>query len=288
MTNKGKQKILIFLGLALLLTAVLAASLSQIELKPGLPPPAWEGGRIILPEYAASNRINLQINPFILRLLGILLAAFVLVVLYSLVMGTDWKKLLSNLREFVLILSGFIIIILFIYFLANSFIQTAPRLPLPAPSEPPLTAPVRSIPTSLTWLVGVCLAFLAAFLLYIWIRARRKPAQVDLLAEQIEKARQNLLAGMEPDEVILRCYQEMSRVLQQFGGIERQVFITPSEFEIELFAAGFPKEPVHQLTHLFEIARYGRNAPTSVDEQEALRSLQKLITYLHEGKEASR
>ncbi|MDD5368852.1 MAG: hypothetical protein PHQ40_07200 [Anaerolineaceae bacterium] len=75
------------------------------------------------------------------------------------------------------------------------------------------------------------MASLAAFLFKYWPKARRKPDQDDLLALEVEKARQNILSGHDVNEVILRCYQQMSRVLVQEGGIEHQAFITPSEFE---------------------------------------------------------
>ena len=100
------------------------------------------------------------------------------------------------------------------------------------------------------------------------------------LAKPFEKARRNILDGMDLTEVILRCYQEMGQILQQEGGIERQVYTTPTEFEAQLNAAGLPRAPVHELTQLFEHVRYGRFTPTHDDEQEALSNLHKIITHL--------
>ena len=40
-------------------------------------------------------------------------------------------------------------------------------------------------------------------------------------------------------------------------GIRRQEAVTPSEFEKQLEDAGLPREPVADLTRLFEEVRYG-------------------------------
>ena len=89
---------------------------------------------------------------------------------------------------------------------------------------------------------------------------------------------------MDLDKVILRCYQHMNLVLQQEAGVERQVYMTPAEFERELIAEGLPRRPVEQITHLFESVRYGNWTPAPSDERAALDSLDKIIYHLREGK----
>jgi len=288
MTSNQKKKAIVFMGLSVLITALFATTLSQMELKPGLPPVLLEGYHIIVPEYAQSDRINLSISPFILRLLGILLSFYLLVIFYNAIMGMRWKKLPGILSEFILIFGGFLILILSIFLLQRLSGQTAALTSRMIPIEPPFAIPVESIPISLIWLVGISLAVLAALLLFYWMRANRRSSQRDLLTEQIEKARQSILAGMDLDEVILRCYSEMGLILQQERGIERQFFTTPTEFEYELYFAGLPRPPIHELTHLFERVRYGRFTPTPADEQEALSYLQEIITNLREKKAAGK
>jgi len=66
MTSDQKKKAIVFTGLAVLITALFAASLSQMEFKPGLPIPLLEGYHIKILDYAQSDRINLSISPIIL------------------------------------------------------------------------------------------------------------------------------------------------------------------------------------------------------------------------------
>lgn len=281
MSRKNKQNALIFLGLVVLMTALLATSLSQMEFQPGMPLPALEGREVVIPESAQSRSATLPTNSLLLPILGIILASFLLVMLYRWIMGSTRK----DLPKAFLILLGIISILILISYMLPSFSGETVKPPIPSPSPTFDTTPLGPTPPGLVWLVGICLAMLGAFLFYSWLASRRKPDQASLLALEIEKASQNILAGMNLDEVILRCYQQMSQVLRQEGGIERQDFMTPTEFERELSAAGFPYAPVHQLTHLFEIVRYGNWTPNSSDEQEALDSLQKIISHLRDRKE---
>lgn len=283
MTSNQKKKAMVFLGLCVLITAVLAISLSQMELQPGLPSPLLEGYHILVPEYAQSDGTDPSIFPLILRLLGILLAFYLLLVLYRAIMGIR-KTLMGILREFILIFGVFLLLILGIFLLQNVSGQPAALTVRMNPIESPLAFRAESVPISLIWLVGISLAVLAALLLFYWMRARRRPSRGELLTEQVEKARHNILAGMDLDEVILRCYLEMGLILHQEGGIERQVFTTPTEFEHELYSAGLPRAPVHEFTQLFESVRYGRAIPTPADEQAALSNLQKIILHLRENK----
>jgi hypothetical protein len=284
MTSNQKKKAIVFMGLFVLITALFAASLSQMELQPGLPPVLLEGYHIVVPEYAQSDLINLSISPFTLRLLGILFTLFLLIMLYTAIMGIRLKKLFGILVEFILIISRFMILILSIFLLHSLSGQPAAHTSGMIPSKPVFAIPAEAVPTGLIWLVGITLGLLGALLLFYWTRTHRRSSQWDLLTEQIEKARQNILAGMNLDKVIVRCYLEMGRILQYERGIERQVFTTPTEFEYELCSAGLPRTPVHVLTNLFERVRYGRCTPTPADEQEALNNLQKIIIHLQEKK----
>lgn len=287
MTSNQKKKAMVFLGLCVFITALFAASLSQMELQPGLPSPLLEGDRIVVPDTARADPINPSVFPFILRLLGILLAIYLLVTLFSVIMGMGWKKLVRILREFSLILGVFIVLILVLSLLRSLPGQPARRLPATTPSEPLIFSPADSPPAILIWVIGFSLALMAAFLLLYWIRVLRRSHGADLLARRIDEARQNILSGMNLEEVILRCYQEMGSIIHRERAIKRQIYVTPTEFESELCAAGLPEAPIHELTHIFERVRYGHRPPTQSDEQEALRNLQKITNYLRNKKMAS-
>jgi len=284
MDRKTKQKIVLFLGMAVLLTALFASSLSQVVFRPGLPLPAFDAGHLILYETPGSPAVNFQIGNFLLALLGIVVVIYLLVMLYRLLLGTTWKLVLSGLFKSVLVTTAIFLLLAMVILVLPTSIPDMDELPQPPPTQPFVTAPLGPPPVSLLWLVGIVLAVLAAFLLLSLLPSRRKPDQAAQLALEVEKAQQNLLAGLSLKEVILRCYQQMSQILQQEAGIERQAFMTPAEFERVLSIEGYPPAPVHQLTRLFEIARYGDWTPNPWDDQQALESLQAIIAYLREKK----
>ncbi len=286
MTSIQKKKAMVFLGLCIFITALIAACLSDMELHPGLPSPLLEGAHIAVPATVSADPINQSVFPFILRLIGILLAIYLLVTLFSVIIGMGWKKLVRILREFSLIIAVFIVLILVLSLLRSLPGQPSSLLPAPATTEPPIFTSPDSPPAILVWVVGISLAVLAVFLLFYWIRTLRKSSRRDLLARRIEKARQSIVSGMNLEEVILRCYQEMGSIIQSERAIERQVHVTPTEFESELCAAGLPEAPIHELTHIFERVRYGHRPPTDTEEQEALSNLQKIASYLRNKKDS--
>jgi len=288
MTRANKKKALLILGIAVLVTAGLAVSLSQMELHPGLPSPILEGGHIIVAEPAQSGQVGLPFLSLVLRFIGILGALYLLVVLYQALMGAGWKNLTRTLIGFIVLLGVLLILIAVLSLLRTSPSQPGTLSPTPVPIAPSFTTQMKSAPAILIWVVGAGLALLAAFLLFRWINAHKKSGQAVLLTEQLETARQNILAGMDLEDVILHCYREMERILQQEGSIERQAFTTPAEFEVELCAVGLPRGPVHELTQLFEIVRYGQFNPSIADEQAALSNLQEIIIYLRTKKGAGK
>jgi Domain of unknown function (DUF4129)/Domain of unknown function (DUF4381) len=159
--------------------------------------------------------------------------------------------------------------------------QAADAAP-PAASQMPIDV---FNPTSSEWLViGVSLVI--ALLLCVAIIAivrlawrRRHPSDTALLevAEQAQQALDALQAGGEIRDVILRCYAEMSRVLQKERGIQRRAAMTAREFEQALHERGIPDEPVQRLTRLFEQVRYGHEHPGADGEQAAAASLNAIV-----------
>ncbi len=281
MTRIQKRKLVIYLGLGMLVTVVFAAALPQMELQPGLPAPRLEGYHIVLPETESPTSVDLSTFPFVLRLIGMVASIYLLVALFLAIMGTGTKTLIRKLRELSLIAGIFVLIVLALLLLQHLPAQPARLVTRPTPSPPYMFSPADTAPTSLIWIVGGAIAVIGALLLLYWITQRRRSLQLDLLAEQAEKARQNILVGRRLDEVILDCYQQMGSVIQHERGIERQLYTTASEFEQELYSAGLPQAPVHELTRLFEKVRYGFRAADYEDEQSALASLQSIINHLH-------
>jgi hypothetical protein len=69
----------------------------------------------------------------------------------------------------------------------------------------------------------------------------------------------------------------MSMAVKQGRGIEREDFMTTGEFERVLGAAGIPREPLRQLTRLFDAARYGNWQSNAAEEQRAIQCLEAIV-----------
>jgi hypothetical protein len=130
------------------------------------------------------------------------------------------------------------------------------------------------------WLVlaaslGVAL-LLAALLVwggrFVWHRLYRPPDPVERLARQAKSALDSLRIGVE-----------MARILNERRGIERQRHMTAREFETRLEEAGFPGEPVRQLTRLFEQVRYGAKALGAPEERQAIACLTAIVKASSNG-----
>ncbi len=282
MTAAAKRKIAIFLLLSAVLLAVLGASLSSLELKPGLPQPYLGEGKFHFLEGANQPAVEYNSNDFMVKVLLILVGIYFIWILFRAAAGTNWRQLgITSLRFIVIFLvSAGLLAIAFDLLPKSPPLGVEAAVPLPPPEI--VTAPLGAPPAFLTWLVGAVVAIGAALLGVWFYLSRRVPASAALLlGQEAEKARQALLTGMSLREVILQCYREMSRVLQEEQEIERQPFMTTGDFERLLAAQGFPIDPVHRLTLLFDAVRYGRWEPGLNDDQQAIACLDEIVKYSH-------
>jgi hypothetical protein len=69
----------------------------------------------------------------------------------------------------------------------------------------------------------------------------------------------------------------MIHALETYRNIHRDRYMTPHEFEAYLEGRGLPREPVRQLTALFEQVRYGGVRPGRADERTAISSLEAIV-----------
>ncbi len=133
--------------------------------------------------------------------------------------------------------------------------------------------------TGLYVILAVVLSVLAVAvggaLLARWLKSRPEPADdgYQEILDSISNAAGRLRAGEDPYTVVLYCYQEMIRILSTVGRIDA-TYLTPREFEDRLRAIGLSGQPVHQLTGIFEIVRYGGH----IDETFPSRALACLET----------
>jgi hypothetical protein len=272
------------LGLVMLVTVMIAASLPQLELQPGMPLPEMENSQMVLAPIEEEPMVVISINKFAITLLILILAGSTLYVFYKLIRGGDWRNLGSYIQPIIVvsIIAGAIIFVILL--LPKS--QDTLSMELPLPTETPLvTSPLGPVPALLFWLVGIGL-LVSSILLGIWIftPSSRRETTIDLVGLEAEKALQSLKTGLDLKDVIVKCYRQMSMVLEKEQGIERKDSMTTREFESLLEAASVPHDPIHQLTQLFEAVRYGNWQPNPINEQKAIQCLESIMLFSRETK----
>jgi hypothetical protein len=283
MTGSVKRKTLILLGLVMIITMIIAAGLSQLELQPGMPLPSLENSQVVIPPGKQELPVVFPISDVIKVLLALILAGSMLYVIYRMIKGIGWV----NARTYIL---PFIVITLIagsIFFLIQLLPETQNTLPMETPTPtgaPPVTSPLGPTPTLLFWLVGIVLLICSILLGILIFTPSKQETTIDLVGLEAEKAWQALMTGLDFKDVITKCYRQMSLALKKEQEIERKDFMTTGEFENILEAAGVPHEPIHQLTQLFEAVRYGNWQPNLTDEQKAIHCLQAIMLYSRDAK----
>ncbi len=96
-------------------------------------------------------------------------------------------------------------------------------------------------------------------------------------ADAICQATMDLFAGEEPRSVIVRTYQQMSRLLGKGGRSLRS--LTPREVaEMAKQDFGWPEAPLTDLTSLFEEAWYSEHAMGEAERDRALRAFEAIAS----------
>ena len=284
MTDDAKRRTLTFLVLAAIVMILIAAVLPQLDLKPGIPLPNQDGGKGTLPTEDMSG-VSISVNTFFKAIVEVIIVLVLVYSGYRLLTGVPWKELLVP-SLFIAVVA--IVALCFLFVLANAHITLKPLEPEILPPAlkidgPPLGSP----PTSLIWLVWFGLA-VAIVLVGIWVSNRRtkQTRADDPLKLEAERAMQALQTGLDLKSVIVHCYRQMSWALQKEQGIELEETMTAREFERLLEVRGFPHAPVHQLTQLFEVARYGLRQLNPGDEQKAFDCLNAIVEHSHEVRQS--
>ncbi len=281
MTDNAKRRTIVCLLGAAIVAILLAAALPQLELKRGVPLPKWESGTIQLP--TEDTPVSISVNTFFKSIVEVIVVLVLAYGGYQLLKGMTWKELLRP-SLFIAIVTIVALVILFV--LANVHITLKPLEPEILPpvlkSESPPLAPLPSV---FIWLVWIGLA-VAIILLGIWVsnRRARQNRVGDPVKLEAERAMHALRTGQDFKNVIVRCYQQMSVAVQEEQGIELEETMTAREFERLLEVRGIPHTPVHQLTQLFEAARYGWRQSDPSDEQKAFDCLNAIVQYSCTGR----
>jgi hypothetical protein len=290
-----RAKRLIPIGLAILSTLLLAGALSVLELR---------GGRLNLPGVVQPGQgepggfTSLALGELFYRcLMGLLGFAVLMLPVYVLYLLRSRQG-----RQRLLVEAVAIGVLLFFVGLLYQGVQSVEEeelgedpvgvmewggsLPPEGEAGEEEAAPLPALPDWATWGAATGLAVLvtlgAAFLLERR-RTRAVPTDLDRLAGEAQQALDALQSGEDVRDVILRCYQAMSQVLEEERRIYRQSAMTPREFERLLLEKGLPAAPVQRLTHLFEEVRYGSRTPARREEDLARLSLSEIIQHCRGG-----
>jgi len=213
----------------------------------------------------------------------LLIAAIVLVMLGYFVLTLIFSAKLrwQLLRQLARVL---LVVLLFYLVVSRLFGRPEPLQPQPTANTPPAAqAPIGEplppfVAQPTPWLVALVSLALAALLIagiwYFWRRSRPVANPITTLAQA---AIESIQAGGDVQGVVLRCYLDMSQVLSQQRGLERDRAMTPREFAQHLAASGVRDEHIQQLTRLFEDARYGAQPPSARDERAAVECLTAIV-----------
>lgn len=284
MTYSVKRKTLILLGLVMLVTVIIAANLSQLELKPGMPLPKLENDQVVLAPIEEEPLVAISVYEFFKVFFILALAGALLYAVYRMIKDAGWVGLGSVIQPVMVVILIAGIIIFLVLLLPKAQSDLPMELPPPI-TAPPVTSPLGPVPVVLLWLVGIGL-LVSGILLGIWVLtpSSRYESTIDLVGLEAENALQLLKNGLDLKDVIVKCYHQMSLAIEREQGIERIDSMTTREFENLLETAGVPHDPIHQLTRLFEAVRYGNWRPNPIDEQKAIRCLEDIMLFSREKK----
>jgi hypothetical protein len=125
--------------------------------------------------------------------------------------------------------------------------------------------------------LALLLVVLVGLVTWFFLRRRRAEQPLKRIAMEAQTALDALQSGGNLKNIVIRCYFEMSRVIREQRGIQRDKDMTPREFEMELERRGLPPEPVQKLTRVFEEVRYGAKEPGEREKFLATISLSEIV-----------
>lgn len=280
--SRQKALLLLFSGITVVSLLVLAAGLSGLEFKPGnLFNPFKSSGREApiegsWPSFEAPPWLKMAWQAFfalasllliLILILAIffpqwrreLLAVLIIIALFSPLLFLDSKRRERELSEFPEI----------------SLPQAAPRGGVGEGIE---IGPVSAPDWSSFFFIAIALAILAflAWRFAPMFKSKSEEGTLPSLADLAGEAAWDIRSGQGLENVILRCYKDMSQLLSKSKGIKYERAMTAREFERRLSEIGVRDEHASRLTRLFEWVRYGGRKPSKAQEHEAIACLEAI------------
>ncbi len=276
MTNDAKRRTLALLLLTIGAAVLIAMGLPYLKFQPSNPLPDLQ----VTPEKHTSESapaVAVSISATAQTIFAIVLLTGTALAGIKYRKKIPWKEILiPAISITVLALIG-LVIRFALQGVPLGFSGQPPKILPQVNFESPSLGPVNP---NLIWLVWIGLAVgmisIGVWILF-WSAGRSRPD--DPLKREAELAIHALRTGSDIRNVIVRCYLQMSQALQKEQGIKREETMTARDFERLLEARGIPHDPIHQLTGLFEGARYGHRPPGPEDERTAFECLSAIVQY---------
>lgn len=252
---------------------LLAAGLKNLEFEPGQ--------SVVLtqqPEAPSASPV-LEFPIFLFDLAVVLLWIALLVSLIILLRSPRERRPLLRRAGQLVLLAVVALLVSSLYRPAEELeIETTPqaRAPSPVSGQPevidgsgtpiPVAFAPPVVPGWVRYAVTLGVVLLAAALGYSMWRLVRSPKEQ--LHEITRSALDDLFAGRDWEDVVIRCYADMNAAISRRRGVGRHQAMTPREFAVRLEQLGLPANSVGRLTRLFEQARYGshKSSPDQIRE----------------------
>lgn len=299
MKEKWTRHWLVLLSVIVLmgLLFLLISNLDQLELLPGkaLPNP-FEGISAQWEESTPSPEFG-----WVDTLIRILPYLFVGVFTLAVILSTIFYRKFRRTRIALIWVTVILLLLIFLLDRAQkgSWEGQSPTAPtasddagIAAPSVEVETPQIRSPNWGLILLVlaiALGIGAVAAFLilrLYPGIKSRLKQEEdfLELFGERAGEALDGLHRGKNLQDVVSRCYKDMSEMLSRECRITNTSFLTPHEFALLLRDRGVEDEHVKRLTALFEQVRYGGRSgkPFANEAIDCLSSIQRIYAVADE------
>jgi hypothetical protein len=288
MISRERTWLLLLFAVALVALVLLSSGLEDLEFAPGHLSLLRESEEAA--DVGASGQLpaRSELAELLFRGLGLLVLLLLpFSIAYVIISPHARKRVLRSLALLLWIMAAFVV-------LRNKpelLEQLRPETQFGAPVDDSLMPTVEFAPAPPAWLITVATIVFAILLAtgivaiawYLWYQRRRPAPPLEMLAEVAQRSLDALSQGAEPQDTVMRCYVQMSRILAEGPGMRREVAMTPREFERQLGAAGLPEKPVRALTRLFESVRYGAKLATEREERQALDALAAIVDACGSG-----
>jgi hypothetical protein len=267
-------------GLAVVALVILAAGLSDLTLLPGRPLHRFAqsrgepGGTVALP---GSELLGFLLNA--VYVLGILLLP--VAIIYVIISPEARKRVVRSLGLLLWLVALFVLMRarpeIFKELQLQPLDVSVPGDQGAATAEFLANFPPWLVVSTALALAATVVAGLAGVGWTLWRRSHPVVTPLDQLGQEAQQALDALQAGADVQDTVIRCYMEMSRVLDERRGLRRAEAATPREFEEELKQAGLPNAQVERLTRLFEAVRYGAKVAGERQQRQAIDCLAGIV-----------